>query len=315
MTRPAPGRQRGAALLIAMLTVTLVATLSARALWQQWRATEVESAERTRVQSTWILNGALDWARLILREDARAGGADHLAEPWALPLQEARLSTFLSMDAGSTETARQAFLSGRISDLQARLNVANLLDGERLSEPGMQAFARLFEQVGLPQEELTRLGQQLLRAHTGGEGAPLQPRRVEQLVWLGLSPATVARLTPFVTLLPDLSPVNINTASAEVIMASVPGLSLADARRMVAERDNAHFQTLLDSRLPAAVTAAAPQGQLAVASRYFEIRGRLRLDTATVEEISVVQRDGLTVRTLWRERARPTGSADAGFHP
>ena len=69
-TRPC-GRQRGAALLLAMLTVALVATLSAAALWQQWRAMAVESAERQRVQASWILGGALDWARLILREDGR----------------------------------------------------------------------------------------------------------------------------------------------------------------------------------------------------------------------------------------------------
>ena len=42
---------RGAALLAAMLTVTLVATLAATALWQQWRSVEVEAAERARVQS------------------------------------------------------------------------------------------------------------------------------------------------------------------------------------------------------------------------------------------------------------------------
>lgn len=78
--------QRGAALLAAMLTVTLVATFAAAALWQQWRAVEVETAERARLQSAWILVGALDWSRLILREDAITGGADHLAEPWAVPL-------------------------------------------------------------------------------------------------------------------------------------------------------------------------------------------------------------------------------------
>ena len=44
-----------------MLTVALVATLSAAALWQQWRALAVESAERQRVQGSWILAGALDW--------------------------------------------------------------------------------------------------------------------------------------------------------------------------------------------------------------------------------------------------------------
>ena len=39
-------RQSGAALLLAMLTVALVATLASAALWQQWRAIEVEGAER-----------------------------------------------------------------------------------------------------------------------------------------------------------------------------------------------------------------------------------------------------------------------------
>ena len=55
-------RERGAAILTAMLTVTLVATFAAAALWQQWRAIEVESAERSRVQASWVLTGALDWA-------------------------------------------------------------------------------------------------------------------------------------------------------------------------------------------------------------------------------------------------------------
>ena len=91
---------RGAALLTAMLTVSLVAMLAAGAAWQQWRTVEVESTERQHAQAQWLLLGALDWARVILREDARSGNpdapTDHLAEPWAIPLQEARLSTFLS---------------------------------------------------------------------------------------------------------------------------------------------------------------------------------------------------------------------------
>ena len=66
--------QRGAALISAMLVVTLVATLASVALWQQWKHVEVESAERHRVQASWLLNGALDWSRLILREDAMASG-------------------------------------------------------------------------------------------------------------------------------------------------------------------------------------------------------------------------------------------------
>ena len=128
-------RQRGAALLAAMLTVTLVATFAAAAMWQQWRNVEIESADRQRVQSTWILTGALDWARLILREDR--GTVDHLAEPWAVPLQEARLSTFLAADQSNnamTETsdAEQVFLSGDITDAQSRLNLTGLVEVDQV---------------------------------------------------------------------------------------------------------------------------------------------------------------------------------------
>src|SRR5690349_5035758 len=130
---------RGAALLMAMLTVALVATFAAAALWQQWRSVEVESAERERVQAAWILTGGLDWARLVLREDGRASsGVDHLGEPWAVPLQEARLSSFLAADNNvSTSTDNDAgvldaFLSGQITDLQSMMNLNNLVQAGKI---------------------------------------------------------------------------------------------------------------------------------------------------------------------------------------
>ena len=121
-------RSRGAALLIAMSLLVLVTTLAAGMVWQQHRAIQVEAAERSRTQSAWILNGALDWARLILREDARSGGPTALSEPWATPLAEARLSTFLAVDKdNNAEGGPDAFLSGAITDLQSRYNLRNLL--------------------------------------------------------------------------------------------------------------------------------------------------------------------------------------------
>ena len=123
-----PG-QAGAALLVAMLTVALVATLASAALWQQWRQVEIESAERGRSQTAWMMTGALDWARLILREDAvsaQGASVDHLGEPWALPVQESKLSSFLSQDQQWREDDAEVFLSGRITDAQSRMNLANL---------------------------------------------------------------------------------------------------------------------------------------------------------------------------------------------
>jgi general secretion pathway protein K len=306
-------RQSGAALLMAMLTVALVASLAAGALWQQWRSVEVETAERARVQSQWVLTGALDWARLILREDARTGGADHLAEPWAVPLEEARLSTFLAADKTSTlgndDSASQAFLSGLISDLQARLNVTNLVDGNKVSEPALRAFAKLFERLGLPPGELTALAENLRLAMNTSPGnptaqqAPLLPQRVEQLVWLGLSPRSLALLRPYITLLPVRTPVNLNTASATVLYASIPSLDMALAQRLVSTRQSNHFRTLADAAALMGQNAKLlNEAQHSVSTRFLEVQGRLRLDQSVVVERSVVQRDGLNVKTLWRDR-------------
>ena len=303
----------GAALLAAMLTVALVASMAAAALWQQWRGIEVETAERARSQSLWVLTGALDWARLILREDARSGGADHLGEPWAVPLEEARLSTFLAADkdiaVDTTDTASQVFLSGYISDLQGRMNVLNLVENGKVSEPNARAFAKLFEQLGLPRAELAAMVENLRFAldsspdNGSSRLAPLMPQRVGQLTWLGLSPRSLAILRPYITLLPMRTPVNLNTASAPVLHACIPLLDMAQAERLVTTRQFAHFRTLSDAgKVVPDAAGDLNETQHSVGSRFFEVHGRLRLDQTVVEERSVVQRDGLVVKTLWRDR-------------
>ena len=318
--QPHKPRQRGAAILTAMLLVTLVASLSATALWQQWRGIEVETAERARAQSAWVLQGALDWARLILREDGREGGTDHLAEPWAVPLQEARLSTFLATDAGSSDTTEampEAFLSGQISDLQARLNTTNLIENGRPHPPSVLAFARLFEALRLPKGELAGLIQNLQHAlepdtsatrgaqnqPSNAQFAALLPRNVDQLAWLGVSQATIAVLRPYITVLPERTAVNLNTAPALVLFACIPTFSMANAQRLEAARMQSHYQTLTDAaKIIGGAESPLKEGLHGVSSRFFEVRGQLRLDTRVVQERSLVQRDGLVVKVLGRER-------------
>ena len=299
--------QQGAALLLAMLTVTLVATFAAASMWQQWRAVEVEAAERGRAQSAWILVGALDFSRLILREDARSGGnVDHLAEPWAVPLQESRLSTFLAaennvsqVDDASTDTT-EAFLSGQITDMQSRLNLTNLAANGQVSETALRQFTRLFEQLGLPQQELGLLVEGLRQAGgKDGSAAPLLPPTVSQLGWLGLSPATVAALAPYVAILPGQTLINANTAPAEVLLAAIDDLDMAGAQKIVQARESRHFRTAQDVKtlLGGNIDCACE-----VRSSYFEVRGRLRIGGTMVDERSLVRRAGQVITTLWRER-------------
>jgi len=134
---PAGFAQKGMALIAAMVTVLVVTLLASSALWVQSNRFEVESSQRQRNQALWLLSGALDWSRVILREDARSSTTDTLVEPWAVPLQEAKLSSFIRAQSNASgQTASEnaqdealtskVFLSGHITDVQAKLNFYNL---------------------------------------------------------------------------------------------------------------------------------------------------------------------------------------------
>jgi general secretion pathway protein K len=298
-----------------MLTVTLVATFAATALWQQYRSIEVEKAERGRVQVAWLLIGALDWSRLILRIDGRAGTTDHLAEPWSVALQESRLSTFLAADQNNTggltaEESIDAFLSGHVVDAQSKLNIYNLVDKGTVSQPDFAAFTRLFNLLSIPLTELENLIQQIKLA-TGTEAStttPLMPQRINQLDWLGLSKTTLQKITPYIQLINERTTVNLNTAPAEVIFATIPDLQIADAKLAVSTREQKHFTSLEEAaKLNPSFGNKLTPNQHSVSSRFFEVRGRLRLDSVVVEEQSLVRRDNLNnVHTMWRERATVT---------
>lgn len=301
--------QRGAALLTAMLIVVLVATLASAMIWQQWRAVQVESAERARTQAAWILTGSLDWARLILREDARSGRPTTLSEPWATPLAEARLSTFLSADRDNTDSGPDAFLSGSIVDAQSRYNLRNLIDeGGKVVNVELFSIQRLFESIGVAPDVATRLASGLrdAMAPVGSAErpatAPLIPRNIGQLGWLGIDAESVRRLSPYVVILPVRTAVNLNTAPREVIAASIDGLDLGGAERLVQTRQRTPFKSLAEAQALLPPNLKMEESRVGVLSNFFEVRGRLRLDDRVMEELSLVERRGLDIVALQRRR-------------
>ncbi|WP_410832326.1 type II secretion system minor pseudopilin GspK [Paraburkholderia sp. SIMBA_030] len=132
--------------------------------------------------------------------------------------------------------------------------------------------------------------------------APLQMTGVDSLLDIpGYTPEMVARLRPFVTVLPTASAVNMNTASAEVIAAVVPGMNLSSAQAFVARRQTVFFRNVGDVQL--ALRGAGVQSvsgdtsELDVNTSYFLIHGRVQHERAEVDRTTLVYRDALTHTT------------------
>ncbi|MDP3223030.1 MAG: type II secretion system minor pseudopilin GspK [Rubrivivax sp.] len=315
---PCPGRcraaaQRGAALLLAMIIVALVATITAAMVWQQERAVAIEAAERARGQGSWILNGALDWARLILREDLRGNqqrGSPHdsLGEPWAQPLAEARLSSFLAADKdNNADSGPEAFISGAIEDAQSRFNLRALVDDAgKPVKVQVDALQRLCDLAGAPSDAAALIAQALGEVQGGStdnpDGAPLRPSRWEDMAWLGLDPATLQRLEPYADLLPVATPVNLNTASREVIVAAIDGIDLGSAERLLQARQRKPFETLEAAKTLLPPDTVLEPNRVGVGSSHFYVSGRLRLEDRVLEERSLLVRRDNRVDVLRRER-------------
>ena len=309
-------RQSGAALLTAMIIVTLVATLASAMVWQQWRAVQVESAERARTQSAWILSAAVEWAKLILRENTKNLGAPiTLTDTWATPLAEARLSTFLAVDKSNTDDGPEAFLSGNITDANARYNLGNVAQPRNADDAKAQleTLARLCETAGIDASVADLIATGLRRAvlPQPDAAAPLLPQTVDQLSWLGLDAATVAALRPYVMLLPGLTrtALNVNTASAEVL-AAVADIDTATAEQLVQTRQRTPYKLIGDFNTRAGLLTANPD--LSVRSNEFIVNGRLRLVDRVLFERSILQREPTRGQFVLLRRERIAGLDQAG---
>jgi general secretion pathway protein K len=300
--------QRGVAVITALLLTTLAITIVASLFWQQQVQVRSIENQRLQLQKQWILRGAIDWARLILREDVRYSSIDSLDEPWAVPLSETRLDQYV--ENGQTDSdASDAALSGSVIDAQSRLNLTNLAPNGTINPEEVDAFARLLTSQRVDPALAARTAEFMRRVTTlnavqgqTGDGTPpqLPLAQVDDLLAIpGYTPENVETLRPFVIVLPRATPVNVNTAPAEVLAARIPNMSAGDAASLVAARRTAAFRSISDvsSRLPGGAGNLA--STLAVATNFFLVNGNVRLSRAGLNIQALIERNGPKTSVIW----------------
>lgn len=305
--RPTHGARRtgGAAVIGALLVCALAAALATALLARTDDWIEQVASSRDRAQALELARGGIDYARVILTDDGRRSIVDTLDEDWA------RVLPPIGVDG--------AELSGWIEDQQGRWNLNNLLKEGAIDAEALAVYRRLLAALGLPAaladtladwldgDEDTRPGGAesayylSLRTPYPAANRPLE--HVSNLLRVkGYDAAMLRRLASFVTVLPGRQPVNVNTAPAEVLHALHPGLSLADARQLVAARQTAHFRDVADFRKRLEDgDAGRAAADISVASRFFLARATVRLGGARVAVSSLLARDGADKPTiLWQ---------------
>ncbi len=294
-------------MLMALFVAALATLIVTGLFYRQFVLLRTIENQQLTSQSRLLLRGALDWGRAILREDANRSQYDALSEPWAQPLAETRLDQL----GESASLAALATIAGSMEDAQGRLNLRNLVENGQVIERELDALRRLVSLLQLPEQTADLIALRMVQAmppplapdETGrisdaeiserDKPRPLPLMLPQDIAGIaGIDPAAVPRLAPYIVVLDERTPLNANTAAPEVIAARVPELTLTEARTLVAERDRiSYFNNTGEVRTRLGNKGAlVTDSEISTASRFFFIRGEVKLDRAITRMEALVKR-------------------------
>ena len=299
-------RERGVAVLTAILVVAVSASAAALMLAQQSAMVDQAMLVASRAQADLYARTGLDWARGVLQQDARSGDkVDYLGEGWAQPI--------------AALPVERAIVSGSITDEQGKFNLNNLVRDNNRSQTDFLAFQRLLASQGLAPELAEAVvdwidGDSDLSGAAGAEdqyylalrkpyraaNAPMM--QVEELYRVrGFDAAAVKKLRPYVTALPGNTPVNVNTAPAAVLLALLPDLGERIGAH-IKVRDAKPLRTKEEiKRWAGRDLKPAEDERLDVASSFFYVRVQVAQDDVELSTDALVARSAnARPNLLWR---------------
>ncbi len=318
-------RQRGVAIITALLLTTLSITIVASLFWQQQVQVRSMENQRLHLQTKWILRGALDWARLVLRQDGIDNRfATTLNAVWNTPLAETRLDQYIERERIQGEVF-DATLQGRVVDAASRYNLMNLSTGRAINPKHVLIYQNLLTHLQIDPALAMRTAQAIASSAAPAQqplgvegappptdppvplvevvGAPMALTQLDDLLAIpGYTIEIVAKLREFAIVLPEVTPVNVNTAPAEVLAALVTGMSVSEANAVVARRKQASYRGLDQFTSQLGEKKLVVEGAADIKSRYFLVISRIRLDRAALDAVALVNRnldDRVTTTTVW----------------
>lgn len=294
-----PSRQRGVALITAILITALVGSVAINLAWDNALDLRRTMTLLYRDQAVHVAMGAESWVQSILGDDLAETETDHLGEIWASELPGLPVESDVV----------QGELFGEIEDLQGRFNINNLVDqnGE-IDELALEQFQRLLKVLELD-PRFAGIAADWIDANReagfpdGAEDAiytgfipayrtPNLPitHATELAALEGMDKASFDILAPHIVALPGRTGINVNTATAAVLQSLDENLTASDVESLISERENGGFADLQNTFSTLVAPEVLPQ--LEETTSYFQLRLVVQIATVRIIYFSTLQRGG-----------------------
>ena len=338
-TYPFRGQQQGVALISILLIVVIATVLGAAMTTEQnFSINRARVSFDQSIVKQYALGGE-ELARQILRQDfIDSPEVDHLGEQWAVPgdvfefedgeieLQIIDLQSRMNVNGLASTEANNNGQNG-----SANSQLDDSTNGSLNGSPNSSAqdndtkarLIRLFTQQGAEDRHVHNL-KDWIDADDANDGLGAEDyaylgldkpyRTAGQLIGdiselrllLEMEPQQFQLIAPYLVALPDVQiEVNVNTASAGVLQALLPGTDLGTLESLVADRDGGQpFEST-----SAFLVQAGVQGVLngiTVRSEFFQVSIKARYQDRFGYLTSIIQRDGTdgSMRVIYRDQSK-----------
>ena len=338
-TYPFRGQQQGVALISILLIVVIATVLGAAMTTEQnFSINRARVSFDQSIVKQYALGGE-ELARQILRQDfIDSPEVDHLGEQWAVPgdvfefedgeieLQIIDLQSRMNVNGLASTEANNNGQNG-----SANCQLDDSTNGSLNGSPNSSAqdndtkarLIRLFTQQGAEDRHVHNL-KDWIDADDANDGLGAEDyaylgldkpyRTAGQLIGdiselrllLEMEPQQFQLIAPYLVALPDVQiEVNVNTASAGVLQALLPGTDLGTLESLVADRDGGQpFEST-----SAFLVQAGVQGVLngiTVRSEFFQVSIKARYQDRFGYLTSIIQRDGTdgSMRVIYRDQSK-----------
>ena len=320
-------RMRGVALLTVLLVVALATTLAVSMIRAQHMALQHAGGLFNQDQAWLYTQGAEDFVRDLLSEDLKSDRrngkqTDHPGEFWARPFPP------FPVDGG--------MINARVSDLQGRFNLNRLWHDNAPDSAAGDIFTRLLKNLGLPESLSPALIDWMDSDSdpTGSDGAeddfysrlerpyrtsnlPLSDLSELRLV-KGFTPEIIAKLRPYISVLPATALLNVNTADPVVLSALSPTLSSRTSAELSRQRPSKGYASIDEFlRQPVfngleGTQKTALMTQISVNSHYFQLLADADIAGRHSVVVAVIARsDSGTLHVIARDFSQKVMTAAA----